>query len=104
MDLSVFIGAISILTTIGGGILGWYVKSVEKKSDQNSEEIDKLRDQTARDTQEIREELYKHRVHSAEHFSTKEDIKAMENNIVNHLRRVEDKLDRKQDKTGGHSS
>ena len=104
MDLTAFIGALSVLTTIGGAILGWYVKSVEKKNDQNADDIEKLRDQSGKETQELREELYKHRVHSAEHFSTKEDIKAMENNIIGHLRRVEDKLDRKQDKAGGQSS
>lgn len=82
------------LLTIGGwavtglfAVIGWFIKMI----------FGRLKDQEIKhDVLEGR--LSDHKLHTAQFYSTKADMKEIRDEIVNHLVRIEDKLDKKADK------
>lgn len=87
-----------IIGTVAIGVGGWVFKMIfaDIKDLRNSHSENK------EDLSNLSGRLDQHRLHVAETYTTKADLGKMETNLVNHLLRIEGKLDTKQDKPYGH--
>ena len=87
MDLEAVANWLSLAATILFPIGGWIVKVLHEKIKAMDLKIEQQADR-----------LDEHKLYAAQTFTTKTDLKAMEDKIVGTLIRIEDKLDRKADK------
>lgn len=81
---------LQIAIFIGGGLfglVGWVMKRVFTQIDAAHTAI-----------RELDKKVDDHKLHVSESYTTKRDIKDMQESLIMHLRRIEDKLDRKVDK------
>lgn len=69
------------------GLVGWVIKLIR-------DEIKEIKMRV----QKAHEEVDDFKLYSAKTYTTKDDVRAVENNIMSVLRRIEDKLDKKADK------
>lgn len=83
MDLALWAGGI-IITGIFG-LIGWSMRMIHGKIDA-----------VANDHEDLKTRFDGHRLHVAETFTTKADIKEMKDDLIRHLVRIEGKVDSKQ--------
>lgn len=79
--------AIGVVITVGGSAIGWIMGMIFGKFKEH-EEVH----------MDLERKIDDHRLDVARNYTTKTDVKDMENNIVAHLIRIEEKLDKKADK------
>jgi len=84
---NVLMWAAGIIISAGFGVTGWVLNMVLAKIEKNENRVDHLS-----------KSFHAHKVHAAETFATKTDVKDMADRVMNKLDSIDDKLDRKADK------
>lgn len=85
LDLIMWVGGLAVTGIFG--LIGWVFTMIFGKIDAH-----------AKNHNELETRFDAHRLYAAETFTTKHDLSSIRNEIVTHLNRIEDKLDRKADK------
>lgn len=76
------------------GLIGWFAKMIFGKFKDHEE----IHSQLVEDNRILDKKLDDHKLHVAENYAPKNYIEKMEDRLVALLIRIEDKLDKKQDK------
>lgn len=82
-----------IVTIVGAaltgifGLIGWVITLIFSRLNLHAEKHD-----------DLVEDFNNHKVHVAQNFATKPDVRDMKEELVSFLTRIEDKLDKKVDK------
>jgi hypothetical protein len=82
-----FLEASKIIVAALFAITGWTITMLVAKIEESAKKHDALQ-----------KELEAHKFYSATHYVTKLDIKDIRDEIVGHLKSIEEKLDKKADK------
>lgn len=83
-----------VFGTVVTGVGGWVFKMIFADLKDMRSQHDTMKEEIAG----TNSRLDQHRLHVAETYTTKSDLGKMETNLVDHLLRIESKLDTKQDK------
>lgn len=84
---NVLMWAAGIIISAGFGVTGWVLNMVLAKIEKNENHIGLLE-----------RSFHAHKVHAAETFATKSDVRDMTDRVMKKLDSIDDKLDRKADK------
>ena len=88
MDLDVFIWAVGVVLTVGVPITGWIFNMIFSKLEKQINNHDALESR-----------FESHRLHAAENFATKMEVRDMTDRVLSKLDKIDEKLDKKMDKS-----
>lgn len=92
--IDLLLWAAGIVATGLFSLIGWVITMIFAKFKDHEAVHTDLR----RNDNELDKKIDDHRLYAAETFTTKVDIRLMQDQLVSQLNRIEDKLDRKVDK------